>query len=363
MPKGKIYPSEESLHEDERTGRRLRQVTDHPSNHHHPFFFVPAYDRPMDRLFFVSRRTGLPQIFCERQSDKSLVQLTDQDDLHEWSLYPSRNGKFVFFTAGNGAWRLDLETLEEDELVNFGDASVRQEGMVGTSMGTTALSWDDRYWAVPVKWGKGFRFYVVDTQTGDNKIALEQEQIGHPQFCPDNNDRILYIAGMKERVWVVSRDGCYNKRIYSRDEAKNEWITHESWLPGTREITMVDWPNAVRAIHFETGVERTIVSFNAWHAMASWDGSLMIADTNFPDIGLHIFYPRETGSDHVPICYPEASSIGAHWAHPFPYSKGPIKVFAPQHTHPHPNFSPDNKRIVFTSDRTGHAQIYECFLD
>ena len=32
---------------------------------------------------------------------------------------------------------------------------------------------------------------------------------------------------------------------------------------------------------------------------------------------------------------------------------------APQHTHPHPSFSPDSRHIVYTSDRTGHAQIYE----
>ena len=362
MLKGKIYSSEERFHLDERSGLRLRQVTDHPSTHHQPFFFVPAYDRQMMNLFFISFRTGAAQIFCEQHSDKTLKQLTDRDDLHEWSVYPSRNGRFVFFTAGNGAWRLDLETLKEEELVNFGDAPVLQEGMVGTSMGTTALSWDDRFWAVPVKWGHGFRFYVIDTQSGDFTIALEQGQIGHPQFCPDDNDRILYIAGMIERVWVVSRDGSYNKRIYSRNEEKNEWITHESWLPGTGEITFVDWPHAVRAIHAETGQQRTISRFNAWHAMANWDGSRMVADTNFPDIGLHLFDPRQSDAEHMLVCYPQASSIGAHWAHPFPYADGPVKVYAPQHTHPHPSFSPDDRRLVFTSDRTGESQIYECLL-
>jgi Tol biopolymer transport system component len=36
-----------------------------------------------------------------------------------------------------------------------------------------------------------------------------------------------------------------------------------------------------------------------------------------------------------------------------------VTVYAPQHTHPHPSFSPDGSRVVFTSDRTGLAQVYE----
>ena len=39
-----------------------------------------------------------------------------------------------------------------------------------------------------------------------------------------------------------------------------------------------------------------------------------------------------------------------------------IAVEAAQHTHPHPRFSPDGSRVVFTSDKTGHAQIYEVML-
>lgn len=68
-------------------------------------------------------------------------------------------------------------------------------------------------------------------------------------------------------------------------------------------------------------------------------------------------------ADARPLCASEATSEGAHWSGPFPYNDGPVAVEARQHTHPHPRFSPDNSRVVFTSDRTGHAQIYEIELD
>lgn len=44
------------------------------------------------------------------------------------------------------------------------------------------------------------------------------------------------------------------------------------------------------------------------------------------------------------------------------FDHGPVKVFAPQHTHPHPAFSPDGLRVAFTSDRTGVVQPYEVVL-
>ena len=161
--KGRVWPGESRVSRDPHTGATVRQVTSHPSIHHHPFFFVPCFDRAMRRLIFVSHRTGRPQIMAEMQDDARLVQLTDRDDLAEWSLHPSADGRHVFFVAGTSAWRLDLNTLSEERLVDFGAVEMRERGMVGAAMGTTALSGDDRWWAIPVKQqGRSF-MHVIDT--------------------------------------------------------------------------------------------------------------------------------------------------------------------------------------------------------
>merc|ERR1711991_15240 len=88
-------------------------------------------------------------------------------------------------------------------------------------------------------------------------------------------------------------------------------------------------------------------------------GTRIIADTNFPDIGIQIFDPNNLENNFETVCLPEASSVGDHWNGPFPYGNGPIKVYAPQNTHPHPRFSPDGKNIIYTSDKTGFSQIYQ----
>lgn len=363
MAKGSVYSSESRTFYDRCTGTRIRQVTMVSAQHHHPFFIIPAYDDAMQRLIFVSHRTGTPQIFAEERNTSQLRQLTDRSDLSEWSVHPSHNGSAVFFTAGTSGWRLDLETLEECELANFAATEMREKGMVAAAMGTTALSHDDKWWAVRFNVGNESALAIVDTDTGDREIILRRDSIGHLQFCPDDSNLLYYAGPLTDRVWVIHRDGSGNRRLYTRNVEKKEWITHETWIPGTRELAFVDWPNGVRCINVDTEEERQITTFNAWHAICNKDGTSMVADTNFPDIGIQTFDPHNGTGEPKTLCHPDASSIGEHWNGPFPYANGPIKVYAPQHTHPHPSFSPDGKHIVFTSDRSGYAQIYEAALE
>ena len=354
-----MFPPEGRTYRDRRTGALIRQVTSQPCINHHPFFFVPAFDDRMARLVFVSHRFGSPQVFAEIRETGELVQLTDRDDLAEWSVYPSHDGRFVYYTAGNAAYRVDTATYEEEELVTF-PVKAEIRGMVGAEMGTTALSACDRWWAIPVKAGERYRLFMLDLESGTADVILERESIGHPQFCPDDSDLLFYAGPLNDRVWVIRRDGSGNRRLYERKPG--EWITHETWIPTRRELAFVDWPNGVRAVQVDTGAERTIASFNAWHAAASRDGAMMVADTNFPDIGLQLFSTLEVAGGPRCLCYPEASSIGEHWDGPFPYENGPVKVYAPQHTHPHPSFSPDGRFVVYTSDRSGFPQVYEVAL-
>ena len=356
--KGRRYRDEQRTSVDTKSGRRVRQVTDHPSIHHHPFFFVPAYDRDDRRLFFISHRTGAPQIFCEERASGDLVQVTDRPDLAEWSIYPSPDGRYVYFTAGVGAWRVNLEDFAEVQLADFGAVEMREKGMVGAAMGTTALSANGRWWAIPVKTGTSSRFVLIDTDAGTSRVILERDTIGHPQFCPDDDDLILYAGPLTDRVWVVDRAGTANRRVYERED-RMQWVTHEVWVPRRRAIAFVDWPRGMRSIDIDTGAVSWLHQFPAWHAAPDESGSKFVCDTNYPDAGLHLI---PWGGEVHYLCSSDATSEGAHWAHQFPYNDGPVAVQARQHTHPHPRFSPDGSRVVFTSDRTGYAQIYEVEL-
>ena len=364
MGQGAVFPREDRIATDGRSGRRIRQVTTHPSIHHHPFFFVPAYDRAMTKLIFISHRTGAPQIFFEDRASGDLVQVTDRHDLAEWSISPSSDGRHVYFTAGTSAWRVDLETFEEEQLADFGAVEMREQGTVGAAMGTTALSACGRWWAVPVKAGAVTRFVLIGTEAKSSTVFLERDTIGHPQFCPDDDDLILYAGPLTDRVWVTDRSGKKNRRLYARED-RMQWVTHEVWVPGWHAVAFVDWPRGARLIDSETGTAEWITRFPAWHAAPDTAGERFVCDTTFPDRGLHTYALAGSadGKEAQLLCLSEATNEGVHWGGPFPYNDGPVGVEARQHTHPHPRFAPDNSRVVFTSDKSGHAQLYEVLLE
>ena len=127
------------------------------------------------------------------------------------------------------------------------------------------------------------------------------------QFCPDDDEQIFYAGPLTDRDWTIRRDGSGNQRVYEKKPL--EWITHESWLPKTKEIAFVDWPNGMRAVNIDTKKERQLTNFNAWHAISNHAGKRIIADTNFPDIGLQIFDPFDENFEHETICLPNSSHV------------------------------------------------------
>lgn len=365
-------PAESVLERDPKTGASIRRITSAATIHHHPFFMVPAYDDAMRWTVFTSERNGRPQIYVEARATGELIQLTERDDLGDWSIHPSHDGRYVYFTAGSGGWRVEIASGRQEKLIDFvdlarqvaprsiSDVQMREQGMVAAAMGTTALSHDDRYWAVKFNTGPQANLAVLDIQSGQAEVILRRDTVAHLQFCPDDNNLLFYAGPLTDRVWVIHRDGSGDRRVYQR--APGEWITHETWIPGTRELAIVDWPHGVRAIQIDTGAQRQVCTFNAWHPVCDRTGTRMVADTTFPDSGIQLFDPCDGVGSPTTICYPKASSMGEHWAGPFPYDHGPIRVNAPQHTHPHPSFSPDGRYILYTSDRTGYAQLYELDL-
>ena len=340
----------------------MRQVTNAPAIHQHPYYYTSAYDDAMRRLVFTSTRTGTPQIFVEDHASSELIQLTDRDDLPSGSLFPSHDGKYIYFSAGAAAWRIHTETYVEERLLSAEEVAGHLGESIELSGGATGLSHDDAWLAVAFGAGNSRALAIIDTDSGKWEVIL-RGPIGHCQFCPDDPTVLWYGKSLQDRLWAVNRDGSNNRRLYQRD--RDEWVTHEAWLKGTREVVFAHWPNGLRAVHVDTLAVRPITSFNAWHASSNRTGALMVSDTAFPDIGLQIFDPRDGIGEPTTLCYPEASCLGDHWKGPFPYNDGPIPIYAPGHTHPHPSFSPNGRYVVFTSDRNSpvkESQVYEVEL-
>lgn len=348
---------------DRETGVRVRQVTSHEAIHHQPFFYVPAYDDSVEWLFFVSHRTGRTEVYGERRADHAIVQLTERADLNEWSIHPAHAGQHVYYTAGAQACRVELDTLREEVLADFGAVPMLAAGMVGAGMGTTALSADDRWWAIPVCGTQESQLYIVDTANGAAECVLEAASIFHPEFHPNDSTLLRYSGPHSARMWVVNRDGSGNRLVYERDSARKEWVVHETWIPGSRDLLAVDWPRGLFRVSIDTGMRSEVTRLNAWHPTVDRAGQRIVADTRNPDRGICLLQLGDGLEPYRVVCQSRATSRGDHWdCDHCPYDDGPVQVYAPQHTHPHPSFSPDGRYVVFTSDASGWPQVMEADL-
>ena len=350
MSKGQSLPSEKRELRDIKTGVTIWRMANHPSINHSLYFLNPSWTADGETVLFVSYRSGAPNLYMVHEESGEIVQVTDMENFHPISAYPDRSDRRVFFTAGEEVRVVDLESLEEEVLATFH----------GARIGNCHLSSDGRMVVTAVRKVGSSAIVVVRTDgSGADTVIEVSREVGHVQFCPVDSNVILYSSDITQRMWLVHLDGSENRPLYA--QRPDEWITHESWRGDSDQVIFVHWPYALMIISKDSDKARPLARLNCWHPSSRADGSLMVCDTVHPDGGLQLIRPQ-TGEYEV-FCYPESSSQGTQWPQSYPATgKVEENTYGPQRTHPHPSFSPDGRKVIYTSDRTGYSQVYVAIL-
>ncbi|RKU06637.1 hypothetical protein C6503_25340 [Candidatus Poribacteria bacterium] len=365
--KASVHSSELQEFQDDQTGAHIYQLTNDTSINHNLYFLTPSFTPDQAHLIFTSYRSGKPNFFKLEFPNGDIVQLTNADDIHGYSGVISKDGTELFYTQADAIKAIHLNTLEERVLAEFPDGS----------LGECSVSADERFIVTAMKRDDKSHITVTATDgSGGEVIYTSPDQtIIHPQFHPKHPDLIAYSGDPAPRMWTIKRDGTENRSLYQHDN--NEFLVHETFLGALDELIVTHWPYALRRMSLETLQMQTIADFNAWHIASNRDGTKVLCDTVHPDIGLRLV-DVETG-EHTPICYPQSSSSGSQWKtdryalaedwaaaqqagdREKSLSWMEMKVdtvYGPQWTHPHPSFSPDETAVVYTSDVSGHSQVY-----
>jgi oligogalacturonide lyase len=363
---GRRFPSERRELRDEHTGARLWQITAADAMHHHFYFTNPSWPDDQRELYFVSYRSGHPNLFAAAETTGEITQLNNRVDLNPFSPTVTRDGRRLYFSARDCVVELDRETLRERVVAQFG----------GAKLGNCSLNSAGTRLAIGVRLPKACRLALIELSSGQTRFLIEKSEVGHIQFCPTDDTILEYSGPPDARIWTIRADGSADRNLYTQQPG--EWIVHESWLGSGDEIIFTHWPRALRAISRDGTSLRTIAAFNAWHASGDRSGCRIVADTNHPDIGLQLINARS--GERRTLCHPRATNRGTQWAFATPArgagidtsiirgdqpeldrpptSEDAASVYGPQWSHPHPAFSPDGPRIVFTSDRNGWSQVY-----
>lgn len=366
-----VFSSERREFEDRKTGALVTQWTSHPAMHHHFYFTNPTVSRDGKTLFGVHYRLRYPNILAIDTASGEMCALTQQDDINAFSCAPDKAGTRVFYSARDEVRVVDVASGQVTRLCRF----------VGGTLGNCSLSHDDKWLAVGRR-GEQCELMLIETETGRAQCIVQKAEVGHIQFHPHDSTRLEYSGTPQARIWTINSDGSDDRLLYQ--QKPDEWIVHESWSADGEEIIFTHWPHALRAVHARSGAIRTIVSVNAWHAWSNPRGAQIVCDTNHPDRGL-LSVDARTGAWRV-LCEPGASCQGTQWKQDLPAQGAgidtsiirsanpaedaaprphmPASVYGPQWTHPHPTFSADGQRVVYTSDREGGwSQIYSVLAD
>jgi oligogalacturonide lyase len=366
MAKGDTSPSELRRHRDSVTGTPVLQVTDGAAISHATYFLQSSFSPDGRMLLFISNRTGTWQLFAIAGfPDGPIRQLTDGPPIHPFSPALTRDGSGVYFVRAASVWRLDLRSLTETCIVDYGSGS----------MGEPSLDAAGEWLLAAIKVDGRSGLAVGRTDGSDWQIIPFPRTVIHPQFHPLDSQWLEFAGDPAPRMHRVRRDGTGLECLL--DHENDYFVVHETFLGQTGDLVYTVWPRELRVMNWNTGQHRTICEFNAWHITPNRAGTKVLCDTNHPDRGIHLI-DVATGDCRL-ICESGASGGGSQWrtsryalGADFAAARsgaatgttlswmeaGTDTVYGPQWTHPHPSFSPDEKQIVYASDRTGTTQVY-----
>jgi len=363
--KGDRFPSEHSSFLDRATGARMHQLTAHLSVNHPTYFLQSPFTADGRALIFTSYRDGSAQLYeISPYPVGEIIQLTDGPAIHPFSPAIHPDSGRIFFVRGDGIWQITRATLEERCLIAF----------PGAQLGECSIGHDGIWITAAIKQGTQQGLVAGRADGTSWQLIPFPRTVIHPQFHPLEPEWIEFAGDPAPRMHRVRRDGSGLECLYQH--GNDEFVVHETFLGRTGNLVFTIWPRELRTMDWTTRETRTVAEFNAWHITPNRAGTVVLCDTNHPDMGLHSI-DVATGARRR-ICLSEASSQGTQWrtsryalAEDFAAAPGTLggralswmevpadSVYGPQWTHPHPSFSPDERVVAFASDRTGYTQVY-----
>jgi oligogalacturonide lyase len=214
--------------------------------------------------------------------------------------------------------------------------------------------------------------FTVNLQTGEIKYILKgTDWLNHVQFSPTDPTLIMYAhegpALKVDRIWTIRADGSENHLIHQRTNP-NEIVTHEFWSRDGKTIWFDLQKSkgkdfAVGGYEVETGkdiahpLKRDEASV---HYNVAFDGSVFCGDG------------RQIGHGDVVPGTHEHATVDRKWIELIePLSDGTTRTTRLAHlsahdyakTEPNTRFTPDNRRVIFTSNMFGPTYVFAVDVD
>lgn len=366
MGVGTVTPAEWVTFVDPASGVMLRQLTTYKTNNHHLYFTNPGWYAGGRKMLFGSDRYNRTNLYSIDLESGEIMQLTDlepvgpprETELLSVCVNPAREE--AYFWHDRDLRALDLETLGERTLWTM------PEGFCGSMINCTA---DGRFVCTSLHEDMSGRFRVDGLR---GYIGFQETFEAKP------DSRIMLVASDGSGAECVWSEQCWIGHVNTSPTRPNLLtFCHEGpWYLVDNRIWGFDLDSR-RAWMIRHPEHGELVGHEYWHADGETigyhgyqrGGQRFLGRVRFDDTDrFEVDFPGETGHIHsnaFDVIVGDGGKYIRLWKWNGASFDGPRALaehrssMTVQQAHPHPRFTPDGKRIVFTTDWTGYCQVYE----
>jgi oligogalacturonide lyase len=390
MAKNDITKHEFYEYIDEYTGKTVTRLTSPENLCHHPYFYNNLFTKDSKHIIYAIEKCGIRDFYKMNIESGVSIQLTEGGGIHDFSANLSNDDKFLYFRKGNNIIKMSMASLEEEIIYSTpeGWSGYHNPGISSDEkfIATMELFNEDKLnfetgWSnFEKQWAKRprCRLVYIDVDNRAGKVIYEENcWLGHPQIRPHDNKTVSFCHEgpahkIDARLWLINSDGS-NMRC-ARPQKENEMITHEYWLSDGSRIAYVyrmqdkvgksteelvdpetfmpkeesgQLKEKIMLLNPETLEEDFLMECSKYcHFISDKTNRRIVGDGQLPD--QHFIYLIDvTARSEERLC-----SHGSSW-----------KAYGTsQDSHPHPAFSPDGRKVVFTSDMHGLPSIYLTYI-
>lgn len=363
MDKGKAWGSESSQYYDRFTNVKITQLTNYTGHSHHLYFTENGWYDQNRKLLFISDRENKTNLFSIEVSTGEIVQLTDYDTTSDMSVCLQPDGEKAYFRRKNKVIEIHLDNLQErviyegPENMSGGNVNCTADGQyVITRLGedlSKRLTLDLKNGYIghrelmEAKPKSQIIKISIEKQTAE-VIFEEENWITHINTSPTQKNLMTFCHEgpwylVDHRIWGLDIDTGEVWKIRERKEPR-EMVGHEYWYAdgvtigyhGFRE----DGTGFFGKIRYDNqDMEEVEFSFRNWHAFSN-DFSKIVVDGKGSLDKIIVW-------DQVDGHFSKAKILCEHRC-----------SFHSQKVHAHPRFTPDGKKLLFTSDKNGYGNLY-----
>lgn len=378
MAKGDKFQLKFHDYTDPATGVRVTRLTPTDVTCHRNYFYQKCFTNDGKKLMFGGWFDNNWNNFLLDLETQVATQITEGAGNNTFGCFLSPDDKTFYYRQGAKEMRkVDLATLKEETYYTVPDGW-KGYGTWAPNSDCTKLAgievlegdllplttWEQ--FAEQFHMKPRCRLIIVDMARGTSEVLLDEKMwMGHPIYRPHDDKTVAFCHEgphdlVDSRMWLINEDGSNPRKV--KDHEAGEACTHEFWVPDGSKLMYVSykkgstdrWICVVDPVTLKNEALLTMPPCS--HLYSNHDGSLAVGDgcDTPPDVQDTAAHQHEND----PFLY--LFDLKARTTRKICQHNSSWKVYRNdrQVTHPHPGFTPDNKRVLFTSDFEGEPAIY-----